>query len=47
VEARFSTLFQTGPLAHPAYNGYWIIPEDEATGSGVNHPPPPSIKVKE
>jgi len=46
--AIFSTPFQTGPGAHPAYTtGTGSFPGVEQWGFGIDHPPSYSVKVKE
>jgi hypothetical protein len=49
VEAKFSTLVQTGPGAHPAsYTmGTGSFPGVKWPGRGVDHPPASSAEVKE
>ena len=45
---RFSTPVQTGPGAHPASctMGTGSFPGVKRPGRGIDHPPPPSAKVK-
>ena len=49
VEARFSALVQTGPVAHPAACtvGAGSIPRVTRLRRGVDHPPSSSAEVKE
>jgi len=48
VEVRFSTPIETGPGGHPASykNGTRSVPVVKRPGCGVDHPSPPSAKVK-